>query len=132
MGSPVHLNKIIANLTINAFAAIPSGGDIEVKTDKGLFDFPQSDNSSIQGSMSCVVLKIKDTGQGISPENQKRIFEPFFTNKQMDNGGSGLGMAVVWGAVQDHNSHIDIKSRLGAGTEFTLYFPTEPPALMVP
>ena len=68
-------------------------------------------------------LVIEDTGIGISPEDMERIFEPFYTKKTMGRSGTGLGMAVVWGAVKDHRGYIDIRSKEGKGTEITLYFP---------
>jgi CheY-like chemotaxis protein len=60
---------------------------------------------------------------GISAEDMKRIFEPFYTKKVMGRSGTGLGMAVVWGTVKDHQGHINIQSTEGEGTTFTLYFP---------
>jgi CheY-like chemotaxis protein len=70
-----------------------------------------------------VTLTVTDTGIGISPEDIERIFEPFYTKKTMGRSGTGLGMAVVWGTVKDHNGHIDVQSDLGEGSTFTLYFP---------
>ena len=69
------------------------------------------------------VLTVSDRGIGISDEDINRIFEPFYTKKTMGRSGSGLGMAVVWGTVIDHNGYIDVTSRPGEGTTFTLYFP---------
>lgn len=124
LGSPLHLTKTIMNLISNAFEAIPeNGGQITLKTENGVLKHPSKDTSA-KGSTRCIVLRIRDTGQGIAPEDQERIFEPFFTRKVMGRSGTGLGMAVVWGAVQDHVGHIELKSQLGLGTEFTLYFPT--------
>jgi len=70
-----------------------------------------------------VVLTISDTGTGISPDDIEKIFEPFYTKKKMGRSGTGLGMAVVWGTVKDHNGYIDVQSTEGRGTTFTLYFP---------
>jgi CheY-like chemotaxis protein len=64
-----------------------------------------------------------DTGKGIPATELKNIFEPFYTKKSMGRSGTGLGLAIVWGAVQDHNGYIDVQSREGKGTTFTLYFP---------
>jgi CheY-like chemotaxis protein len=69
------------------------------------------------------VLVVSDTGVGISPDALERIFEPFYTKKVMGKSGTGLGMAVVWGTVKDHRGYVDVCSRVGAGTTFTLYFP---------
>ena len=67
---------------------------------------------------------VKDNGCGIAEEDLKRIFEPFYTKKAMGRiSGTGLGMAVVWGTVQDHNGYINVNSAEGKGTTFELYFP---------
>ena len=70
-----------------------------------------------------VVLTISDTGEGISEKDLKRIFEPFYTKKIMGRSGTGLGLAVVWGTVTDHNGYINVHSEEGKGSTFTLYFP---------
>jgi len=69
------------------------------------------------------VLAVSDTGTGITPDDLEKIFEPFYTKKKMGRSGTGLGMAVVWGTVKDHNGHVDVQSVEGKGTCFTLYFP---------
>ena len=70
-----------------------------------------------------VSLCVRDTGAGISQEDLNRIFEPFYTKKKMGRSGTGLGMAVVWGTVKDHQGYIDYDSRENEGTRFSLYFP---------
>ena len=70
-----------------------------------------------------VVLTVADSGVGISPQDIKQIFEPFYTKKVMGRSGTGLGMAVVWGTVKDHGGYIDVQSLEGKGSVFTLYFP---------
>jgi CheY-like chemotaxis protein len=70
-----------------------------------------------------VLLRVQDKGIGISSEDLGRIFEPFYTKKVMGRSGTGLGMAVVWGTVQDHKGYIQVKSRLAEGTTFELFFP---------
>ena len=70
-----------------------------------------------------ITLRASDTGIGMSPMDMERIFEPFYTKKVMGRSGTGLGMAVVWGTVKDHKGYIDMKSSIGKGTTFTLYFP---------
>jgi CheY-like chemotaxis protein len=66
---------------------------------------------------------VSDEGVGIGPEDVKHIFEPFFTKKRMDRSGTGLGMSVVWATVKDLGGYIDIQSREGQGTVFSLYLP---------
>ncbi len=77
------------------------------------------------------VLIVSDTGLGIAPEDLDRIFEPFYTRKKMGRSGTGLGMAVVWGTVQDHNGQINVQSRKGAGTTFEIFFPATRQALSI-
>lgn len=123
-GSPVHLGKTLMNLMSNAFEAMPvNGGQIFIKTENGLLVQPAEHGSPPLPQGPSVILKVRDTGQGIAREDQNRIFEPFFTRKVMGRSGTGLGMAVVWGAVQDHGGHIELQSEPGVGTEFSLYFP---------
>jgi CheY-like chemotaxis protein len=69
------------------------------------------------------VLSVNDTGEGISASDLKLIFEPFYTKKVMGRSGTGLGLAVVWGTVKDHNGYINVYSKEKVGTTFTLYFP---------
>lgn len=66
---------------------------------------------------------MSDTGGGISETDLKRIFEPFYTKKVMGRSGTGLGLAVVWGTVKDHDGYINVQSEEGKGSTFTLYFP---------
>ena len=68
-------------------------------------------------------MEVRDNGIGISPQDLRKIFEPFYTKKVMGRSGTGLGMAVVWTTVKDHSGYIDVKSSEGKGTTFTLFFP---------
>ena len=118
----MHLSKTIFNLISNAAEAMPDGGEITISTANQYVDCPVQGHDEIkQGDYA--VLKIADTGIGIAAEDQEKIFEPFFTKKKMGRSGTGLGMAVVWGTVKDHKGYIDIDSRKGQGTTFSLYFP---------
>lgn len=121
-GSPVHLSKTVMNLISNAAEAMEDGGTIIVSTANRYIDTPLSGYDSVREG-DYVILSIADTGIGISPEDMDRIFEPFYTKKVMGRSGTGLGMAVVWGTVKDHDGYIDIKSTAGRGTSITLYFP---------
>jgi PAS domain S-box-containing protein len=128
VGSPVHLSKTIMNLVVNAAEAITDGGTIVIRSENRHLDrLTIGYNEVVRGDF--VILAVSDTGIGIATEDLERIFEPFYTKKAMGRSGTGLGMAVVWGTVKDHRGHIDIKSRVGKGTDVTLYFPATRQAL---
>ena len=122
MGSPVHLSKTIMNLISNAAEATADGGKVIVSTENRYIDLPTKGYDSVEAG-DYAVLKVSDTGTGISSEDMDKIFEPFFTKKVMGRSGTGLGMSVVWGTVKDHKGFIDVKSTEGKGTTFKLYFP---------
>jgi len=120
-GSPVQLSKTVMNVVFNAAEAIADDGTILISTHKehiGIGDARLRDDPG-----SYVVLKVKDTGHGISPLDLKRVFEPFFTKKVMGRSGTGLGMAIVWAAVEDHKGFIEIDSQVDVGTTVCLSFP---------
>ncbi len=120
--SPVHIQKTLMNLVSNASEAMPKGGKISIKTTNQYLDKPISGYDNIREG-DYVVLSVSDTGEGISESDLKRIFEPFYTKKIMGRSGTGLGLAVVWGTVKDHQGYIDVNSLEGKGTTFTIYFP---------
>ncbi len=121
-GSPVHLSKTVMNLISNAAEAVRQGGTIVVSTENRYIDQPvRGYEDVLEGDY--VVLTVTDPGVGISPEDITKIFEPFYTKKKMGRSGTGLGMSVVWGTVKDHHGYINVESREGEGTTFTLYFP---------
>jgi PAS domain S-box-containing protein len=122
MGSPVHFSKALMNLVFNAAESMIGGGRIIISTCNRYLDAPIRGYDYVEEG-EYAVLSISDCGIGIPPEDQMRIFEPFYTKKTMGRSGTGLGMAVVWGTVKDHNGYIDLQSTQGEGTVFTLYFP---------
>ena len=122
LGSPVHLSKTVMNLVSNAAEAMPAGGTISISVENRYVDIPIGEYDSVEEG-DFVVLTVSDTGEGMSSTDLERIFEPFYTKKKMGRSGTGLGMAVVWGTVKDHNGYIDVESAEGKGTRFELYFP---------
>ena len=128
-GSAIHIFKSITNLISNAVEAMPNGGRIEITTGNRYADKVISRFDRVKEG-EYVVLSIADSGIGIAPNDQARIFEPFYTKKAMGRSGSGLGMAVVWGAVKDHRGYIELQSEEGQGTTFELYFPATRDQLM--
>ena len=121
-GSPVHLIKTILNLVLNAAESITDEGKVSIKTENRYLDQPIHGYDTMQEG-DYAVLTVSDTGSGISPKDIDKIFEPFYTKKVMGRSGTGLGLAVVWGTVKDHNGYIDVQSRENEGSTFTLYFP---------
>lgn len=122
LGSPVHIYKTVMNLVSNAAEAMPDGGPIIIRTENRYIDQQATGYEEIpEGEYS--LLSISDSGVGMMEEEKQKIFEPFYTKKVMGRSGTGLGMAVVWGTVKDHNGIIDLKSEPGTGTEITLFFP---------
>ncbi|MDX9785192.1 MAG: CHASE4 domain-containing protein [Desulfobacterales bacterium] len=131
-GVPIHLRKTVMNLVTNAAEAHPVDGKIVLATENRYLDRALKGYDSIQPG-DYVVLRVADKGIGIDKEDLKRIFEPFYTKKVMGRSGTGLGMAVVWGTVQDHKGYIDIDSEPGKGTVCELFFPvTQESRLQVP
>ncbi|HMD32699.1 MAG TPA: ATP-binding protein, partial [Candidatus Acidoferrales bacterium] len=106
-GSGNRLQQVFLNLFLNARDAMPSGGMLEVRT--------VSQNGSVE-------VEVTDTGTGIPGENLHRIFDPFFTTKATGRG-TGLGLSVSYGIVQEHNGRIEVRSTPGKGTSFRLEFP---------
>jgi len=121
-GSPVHLSKTVMNLVANAAEAISGQGEVLMQTNNCYLDAPIRGYEDVKEG-DYVVLSVSDTGHGISPHDLEKIFEPFYTKKVMGKSGTGLGLAVVWGTIKDHAGYIDVQSKEGAGSIFTLFFP---------
>jgi len=121
-GSAVHLGKSLVNLVSNAAEAMPQGGVVTIKTGNQHLDKPVSGYDEVREG-DYAVLSVSDTGEGIPAGDMERIFEPFYTKKVMGRSGTGLGLAVIWGTVKDHQGYINVESQEGKGTTFTLYFP---------
>lgn len=121
-GSFFHLSKVIMNLASNAAEAMPAGGRLSILTEKRRVpETPSADGGPGAGEFA--LLRVADTGIGIAEEDLDRIYEPFYTKKTMGRSGTGLGMSVVWGSVQDHGGTIEVDSVEGKGTVFTVRLP---------
>lgn len=105
MGDENKLQQVFLNLILNAEDALPAGGWLTMTTRR-------------HGNE--VIATIADTGQGISQEDIKRIYDPFFTNKRAGSTGTGLGLAITYGIIQEHSGHIQVESSLGKGTSFSV------------
>ena len=121
-GSPIHLEKTVVNLVSNAAEAISGGGVVTIRTENRYLDKPLRGYDDMQEG-DYVVLTVSDNGKGISAADLGKIFEPFYTKKVMGRSGTGLGLAVVWGTVKDHDGYIDAQSEEGKGSTFAIYFP---------
>lgn len=117
--APVHIQKVVMNLVINAMEAIEGKGTVFVATENQSVAPGQVD--SIVHGGDYVVVTVRDTGFGISKTALKRIFEPFYSSKVMGRSGTGLGLAVVWNTVKEHDGIINVKSD-DNGTIFSMYF----------
>ncbi|MCL5807328.1 MAG: ATP-binding protein, partial [Deltaproteobacteria bacterium] len=121
-GSPIHLEKTVMNLISNAAEAITGEGEVVIRTENRYVDKSLRGYDHVcQGEYA--VLTVSDSGSGIAAADLDKIFEPFYTKKIMGRSGTGLGLAVVWGTVKDHNGYIDVQSEKGKGSTFTLFFP---------
>ena len=120
-GSYVHIRKSVMNLVSNASEAIAVSGNVTISTMNRYIDRPLRGYDDVTTG-EYVVLSVSDDGSGISPNDLERIFEPFYTKKVMGRSGTGLGLAVVWNVLQDHQGYIDVTTD-GNGTTFELYFP---------
>lgn len=119
-----QISQIIMNLAVNSRDAMPKGGTLTIRThnsvitEQGAKKIP----GAIPGNFVC--LSISDTGSGMNPETKNRLFEPFFTTKGIGKG-TGLGLAVVYGVVQQSNGWIHVQSEENKGTSFKIYLPTK-------
>ena len=119
LGNPGRLQQVFLNLFLNAKDAMPGGGKLKVSTANG----------------EMVSVRVTDTGSGIAPEHIQRIYDPFFTTKtapkEGQSRGTGLGLSVTYGIIQEHAGKIRVESEPGSGTTFALDFPMSRKAVHV-
>ncbi|HKQ32989.1 MAG TPA: ATP-binding protein, partial [Thermodesulfobacteriota bacterium] len=121
-GDYTQLNQVFMNLCVNARDAMPEGGDLQIRIRKiarGKDEMPVFIESEVP---DFIVIEVSDTGTGIAPEHMDSIFDPFFTTKSSDMG-TGLGLSTVYGIIKGHGGFINVESRVGKGTTFTVYLP---------
>jgi two-component system, NtrC family, sensor kinase len=106
-GNAPKLQQVFMNLILNARDAMADGGRLEIST---------------EADADSVIIRFRDSGMGIDPEHLSKIYDPFFTTKQIGKG-TGLGLAVSYGIVKDHSGHIDVESKMGEGALFTITLP---------
>jgi PAS domain S-box-containing protein len=116
------LEQVLVNLAVNARDAMPKGGQLFILTESIRLEAAHSSAHPQARAGDFVCVSVTDTGTGIAAEHLPRLFEPFFTTKEVGKG-SGLGLATVYGIVQQHEGWIEVASRLGAGSTFKIFLP---------
>ena len=120
VGDPGQVEQAIINLTINAKDAMPGGGELTLPASVARVD--GADPRPKMPAGSYVVVRVADTGAGMSPETQAHAFEPFFTTKGAGKG-TGLGLSMVYGTIKQCSGFVFIESEIGRGTTIELWFP---------
>ncbi len=124
LGSATQLEKIVMNLVVNSFDAIEGAGTITISSGTSEVTELSTGYSGLEQGPYAYV-SVKDDGIGIASSDFKKIFEPYFSTKKLKGrSGTGLGLAVVYGIIKDHNGYYDLISEPGKGTEFVVYLPT--------
>src|SRR5438552_13900904 len=118
---PVQVEQVVINLALNARDAMPGGGRLRIELSRRALKEGEPPPVAGMTPGEWAALSVADTGFGMSPAVQRRLFEPFFSTKA--GKGTGLGLAQVYGIVKEHGGHVDVTSEVGRGTTFTVYLP---------
>jgi CheY-like chemotaxis protein len=124
-GSADQLNQVLMNLAVNASHAMPGGGTITIETRNVQLDAGYCHLHPELPPGEFVLLAVVDTGMGMDRQTLQHIYEPFFTTKKVGEG-TGLGLSVVYGIIQNHGGHILCSSEVGVGTTFKIHLPALP------
>ena len=123
LGDPAQINQIMMNLVTNAADAMfEEGGLLEVTLEKTFLQEEKICFDWVLSPGAYVTLKVRDTGEGIDPGVMDRIFDPYYTTKEVGKG-TGMGLSVIHGIVKSHGGGVRVESKLGEGTLFEIYFP---------
>jgi len=122
---PTQVYQVLLNLSVNARDAMQEGGTLTITAENVRLDERLDDLTGRAKPGPYVLLTVRDTGSGISPEVLQHIFDPFFSTKEVGKG-TGLGLSVVAGVVEKHDGFITVKSTVGQGSEFNIYLPALP------
>jgi len=118
---PDQLQQVFLNLALNAVDAMPVGGTLHITTRVETVKHPERGGEPAP----CLAIGFADTGTGIPEADRSRVFDPFFTTKDPGRG-TGLGLSVSYGIIEEHGGWLDLQSRVGEGTCFTVHLPVEP------
>lgn len=121
-GDAAQIQQVILNLAVNARDSMPEGGKLEFLTDNVVIGERDDTRPESVAPGEYLLLSVSDSGEGIPESIQDRIFEPFFTTKETGEG-TGMGLATVYGIVENHGGFIELTSEVGEGTRFEIYFP---------
>ncbi len=127
-GDPTQLNQVLINLCVNARDAMPEGGRLTLRTCNREVASPGAAAARAVPPGTYVTIEVGDTGTGIAPELLERIWDPFFTTKEVGKG-TGLGLSTVLGIVRSHGGWLDVRSEPGRGSTFCVYLPARQEAL---
>jgi len=122
MADPNQIEQVIINIVTNARDAMPNGGPLDISTDMIFIDDAFAGQNGQHKAGNYAVIRISDRGMGMDEDTKSKIFEPFFTTKEIGKG-TGLGLAVVYGIIQQHNGMIFVESERGNGSSFIIYLP---------
>jgi CheY-like chemotaxis protein len=122
-GDPGELQQALLNLCLNARDAMSSSGRLVIRTDAVMVTESYNRCGPAQAPGDYVIISVSDTGCGMAPEVRRRIFEPFYTTKEIGKG-TGLGLSKVFGVVQQHGGTIHVHSEPGKGSTFEICLPT--------
>ncbi len=117
-----QLDQVIINLAVNARDAMPGGGTLTISTSNSVNDAPIRLGDEVMPPGEYVRIDVADTGTGIQPENLQRIFEPFFSTKEVGSG-TGLGLSTVYGIVKQTGGFVRVASEPGQGASFAIFLP---------
>ena len=123
MGAEAQLHQLVMNLVLNAFEAMPKGGQVTVRTHVETVSSPRTDGFETVPKGMYSVLQVIDSGGGIPEDAIKWIFDPFYSRKRLGQSGTGLGLAVVFGVLKDHGGYVDVETAAHEGTTFSVYIP---------
>ncbi|MDP3716908.1 MAG: PAS domain S-box protein [Acidobacteriota bacterium] len=122
LGDPTQLHQVVMNLCVNARDAMPHGGRLQLAMENVVLDDTYTALNPDAHPGPYVMVKVADTGTGIPPEIRDRVFEPFYTTKEIGKG-TGLGLSTTMAIVKSHGGFISLDSEMGKGTRFTVYLP---------